>query len=438
MKKLISIILILCCVLSLCACEAVEKMAEVELPPVPTADAAEEIPDAAGQPETAVTETEHQHIIINIDRTEYEAYDPQKGTELILSFSYETPYVHIPANPGAEEAINEFIALLNESYYTGDDYGTVYNSGLAPGYFNMLTQAEDNYNYIINSAINFEGDILGYELACHRTLSIERCDEAMLSLIYRDYVNLGGVHGSYGDRAYCFDTKSGELMGLEDICSDYESFCAFLKESMINKVNTDAELQQRINGFVDVEGLPTLEEAVTGLIRDGSWYLDNEGMVIFSDLYEMSSYAAGIIEFRFSYEELRDYIRAELVPENIQLSAAFAAVPVAQSSESSREIIDMVKIHEQGEGLYLVADGTAKDVRLTSVDYIDAFYETAQLWYCSSMENCAVQLVTLIPEGMPELKLSYRDSAGEHSLYLSQSGEDGSIILVDDSIEAVG
>jgi hypothetical protein len=54
------------------------------------------------------------------------------------------------------------------------------------------------------------------------------------------------------------------------------------------------------------------------------------------------------------------------------------------------------------------------------------------------MDNCAVQLVTRIPEGMPDLKISYADQNGEHSFYVSQSGVDGSIILVDDSIEAVG
>jgi hypothetical protein len=54
------------------------------------------------------------------------------------------------------------------------------------------------------------------------------------------------------------------------------------------------------------------------------------------------------------------------------------------------------------------------------------------------MEDCALQIVTDIPEGMPELKLSYRDATGEHELYLSQSGVDGSFIFVDGSIEAVG
>jgi len=88
--------------------------------------------------------------------------------------------------------------------------------------------------------------------------------------------------------------------------------------------------------------------------------------------------------------------------------------------------------------LYLIANGKAHDVRLTSVEYSGAFYETAQLWSCSVMEKCAVQVSTWIPDGMPNLKLSYRTADGLQNLYLTQSGEDGSLILMDDSIEAIG
>ena len=98
----------------------------------------------------------------------------------------------------------------------------------------------------------------------------------------------------------------------------------------------------------------------------------------------------------------------------------------------------MLKVSEDGQTVYFVADGRANDVRISRVDYLDGFYDTERLWYCSVMEDCALQIVTDIPEGMPELKLSYRDAAGEHELYLSQSGVDGSFIFVDGSIEAVG
>ena len=77
-------------------------------------------------------------------------------------------------------------------------------------------------------------------------------------------------------------------------------------------------------------------------------------------------------------------------------------------------------------------------MRLTSVEYAGAFYETAQLWSCSLMRDCALQLETVIPDGMPNLKISYRAMDGLKNLYLTQSGEDGSLILMDDSIEAIG
>ena len=73
------------------------------------------------------------------------------------------------------------------------------------------------------------------------------------------------------------------------------------------------------------------------------------------------------------------------------------------------------------------------------MDYADRFYETAQLWHCSYISDSAIQLQTVIPEGMPNIMLSYATAGGEtHRLLISQSGKDGSLLLVDESIEAVG
>ena len=55
------------------------------------------------------------------------------------------------------------------------------------------------------------------------------------------------------------------------------------------------------------------------------------------------------------------------------------------------------------------------------------------------MNDCILQLDTVIPDGMPDLMVSYSDENGEsHRLLLTQSGEDGSYILTGDNIEAVG
>lgn len=416
MKKLVSLILLLSLVVALCGCETVEKVAEIDLPPVPTADIAEEA-EQITEPQNMVTETEHQHIIIKNETTELEAYDPQQGTELILSFSYATPYVHIPGNAAAEENINEFIAMLNESYYTGDTYGVVYDSGFAPGYSNMLTLAEDNYNYIVNSAVNFEGGLT--PLGCHRWFTVPRIDESVLSLRFYDYLSMADGQEKIGQKNYNFDTRTGELLTLDSLSDDSEAIKTFIS----------SDIQESEGGQFDVT------------FTEGDWYFSHRGLHIITETGGADTLDSGVKaswEYAVSYSELADYLKPEYIPAEITDTANFGLVPAEALSESSKEIIDMLKFHDDGQALYLVVDGQASNVSISRVDYTDHFYVTERLWFCSVMEDCALQLLTNIPEGMPELKLSYTDAEGEHELYLSQSGEDGSFILVDGSIEAVG
>ena len=97
-----------------------------------------------------------------------------------------------------------------------------------------------------------------------------------------------------------------------------------------------------------------------------------------------------------------------------------------------------------GEDLYLRAEGSVYDVQISSAAYYDVeagdrFYETERLWFASFMTDCALQLRALLPEGMPDLMITYTDSAYEqHRLLLSENGVDGTPALVDDTLIAVG
>ena len=415
MKKIVSLIMLLCLLVSICGCETVEKVTEIELPPVPTADSVEPLESA--EPQNAVTETEHQHIIIKNETTSFEAYDPQQGTELILSFSYETPYVHIPGNTVAETAINEFIAMLNESYYTGDTYGVVYDSGCAPGYINMLTLAEDNYNYIVNSAVNFEGGLK--PIGCHRSVNVQRVDESVLSLKFYDYLSMADGQEKIAYKCYNFDTRTGELLTLDSLSNDVDAMKAFVSSNIQESEGREFDIA----------------------FTEGNWYFSDMGLNIVTEsetLDDLAPDIKGNWEYPVSYSVLAEHLKSEYIPEELTETASFAVVPAEALSESSKEIIDMLRLQDDGQALYMVADGAAHNVRISRVDYTDGFFETERLWHCSVMEDCVLQLVTSVPEGMPELKLGYTDADGEHELYLSQSGEDGSFILVDGSIEAVG
>ena len=88
MKRIISAILVLMLAMGLCACD---KIGSVELPPLPTVT-----PEPTPTPEpteTPAAEPVGGRVIVSVSRTEQDAYDPQDGTQRILSFSYETPTV---------------------------------------------------------------------------------------------------------------------------------------------------------------------------------------------------------------------------------------------------------------------------------------------------------------------------------------------------------
>lgn len=442
MKKFFVAALAACLAFSLCACTELESLKDIELPPLPDVSATEapaaetESPEESAEPVTAdpaAGEALSNRLTVNISTTALEEYDPNTGEELILSFAYAEPHVDIQGRDAASSAINEYLGLLAETYYTGNDHGV----GSATGYNLMLQQAQDNYSYVYGTGA--EGVPL--EFVSSQNVRIERADSSLLSMVYNSYEFTGGVHGNSVERAYVFDTETGERLSLSMLTDDYdgeEGLAAYLTGRMLEKAASDEYYSERI----DPNTLPEeqYETAFAGLLRDGSWYFDQEGLVIFSDLYEFGPFAAGMVEFRIPYSELEGRIDEKWLPAERAGQGSFDLKPLSQVEDGSMEMIDRLALSQEGEELCLVAQGTVYDVKLSQVDYTDGFFETAQLWYGSYMRDCALQLVTLIPEGMPDLLLSYKTGDGaEHRLLLSENGQDGSPQLVEESsIEAVG
>lgn len=426
MKKMIALLLVLTFALGLSACGKVS-----ELPPLPTAEAGE---TPAPQPlppepteEPVIPDDSIGSVIVTLRKTELEAYDPQNGQTLILSFSYDTPTVVIESNPAAAERINEHTGLLADMFYTGEDYG----EGYGTGYNNLLTEAEDNYLFWSESS----AEIANYEYTADQSVSVLRNDGRVLTLSYNSYSYTGGAHGGSVLRVYNYDPASGALLTLDDLSADPEALRTAVTEKLLALAREDAEIREAIDGFVTEEELP---EALAALLREGSWYLDYDGLVVFSDQYEISSYAAGMVSFRIPYEELRGVLDKRLIPAEPRSEGGLRALHAEEMTDGSMPILDMLRAFESGQTVYLAAEGTLSDVSIARVEYSGGFYETAQLWSCSEMENAAVQLVTVIPDGMPNLRITWRDASGVQTRYLSQSGLDGSLILADADIEAVG
>ena len=429
MKKIMALILVLALAATMCACDELEKVQQVELPPLPTVEPSPE-PETTPEPAEESPEPSPEplelgnRVIVSIKSNTEIHNAPDNEAQRILTFSYDTPQVHIEGNDAAAAAINDHIAVLDELYYTGTGNGDGINA--------MLEMALDNYSYAVDT-----GAELGLEYSSDRTVSVPRADNAVVSLILSTNTYTGGVHGNYFDRGYVYDARTGELLTLEKLTSDVDAFSAFAASYLV-------ELAKNDETYASLDLIEDLPSAMAALLREGSWYFDDNGLVVFSDVYELASYAEGIIRFTIPYGALEDYIDAKWLPTQRQSGdGSFEVSLLSDVPSGSVEIIDRVTADSEGLELCLKAVGTVYDVSISSVEYADyshKFFETASHWACSYMSDCAIQLVTLIPEGMPNLMISYTTADGvHHHSLISQSGVDGSISLTDaESVEAIG
>ena len=441
MKKRIALLLCLAMVWMLAACSMADKLQKVELPPLPEVNEEEETPVPTLTPETPepsetpepvqplVDDLQEHRVTVNFDTTSYECYDPPSGLQRILTFSYVTPKIRIVGRPEAAERINEFLARMDETYYTGNDYG----DGPATGFNGMLEIAEDNYAY----AVTMKDRSLPLEFSASRTAKVGRIDDRVIDIILSSYEYTGGAHGMSVDRAYVFDCESGERLQLDQLAEDPEAFRDLLLQMMLQAVKENPEYYaEHISD--EMVAPDSYETAFAALLREGAWYFSNEGLVLFSDLYELAPYAAGVTEFVIPYERLQGVMLDKYLPGERDGAGEFRVIPMEQVLEGSLELLDKIT-DKEGVELCLLAEGTVYDVYLSNVFYTDRFYEHQQLWCSSFMSDSALQIVTTIPEGIPDLMIRYTTADGQQvRKLLTQSGLDGSYQLTDDQIQVLG
>lgn len=110
----------------------------------------------------------------------------------------------------------------------------------------------------------------------------------VLSLVMYQYSDTGGAHGMTYRQAFTFSLKDGKQLLLGDL------FGA--------NPNYKKELNAKLNKLVKAEG--GYLGGFNGLTTEKYFYLKEDKVVLFFQLYEYTAYASGIPEYTFSFKEL--------------------------------------------------------------------------------------------------------------------------------------
>lgn len=452
MKK--SLCLILALVFLLSGCASLRQSQQAAAPPAPTPEPTAEAPAESAPPEETAApeapaetaepaaETEElvlspigpggitpyeaesdRGLMIHLDRTTREAFDPETGTERILTFAWDSVQVQSDLYPDAASKITETMAAREDSWYTGTEAeGDMYGFG----YSNILAAAEDNYT------LSKQGQGMAMEYSSTRDVTVLRADSDLCVFLVNYYVFLGGAHGSYRTEALCFDAKTGELLTLADLTADEAALKDRLLSEMLALAAEDKDNYYSERMFEETDPATAFPE----LLRDGSWYPAQDGFHLFSELYEFGPYAAGITEFLIPYEKLSDVLDARFLPQEATLTAEVEFLSMSAMPEGSVEIADRVVIGEGGDSWLLFCQGEARDLSLWTVFSSENAFTASEVFFCGSLKDAALQVSLMIPGDLPNAMLRYTDLDGVHEYMISMSGENGDLVLSENSAMA--
>jgi hypothetical protein len=264
-----------------------------------------------------------------------------------------------------------------------------------------------------------------------RSTSVERADSRILCLTESDYYFSGGVHGSYAVFGSTFDTVTGNELQLEDLSNRPAEFPAVCLELLQAKADALQESALKENYQVLYDNY---REYLPGLLRYQNWYLNDDGLVVIANPYEIAPYASGLQEFTLFYSELEAYLKPEYMPA--AKTGGEGTLSIAFAARAAGGLLVDLGTGGSGQPVVLTAAGDVRDLKIRSVSF--NVYESGvylrddnTVWYTDKLadgEN--VTVLTWIPDVLPSVAVEWQENGETQRLYIFQSGKDGSLILM--------
>ena len=175
-------------------------------------------------------------------------------------------------NKEIEEYINNFIQDIKSQ---SDKYSKEYNED--------LSKSKDDY--------------IKYQYEAYSDYKITYNKDNILSIPITTYNFTGGAHGMSYLKSFNYDLITGEILSLKDMFKDNIDY----KKIVNDYINSEIE-KNKDNYFSGKDGF-------NGISDNQEFYIDNNGIVVYFQLYDIAPYYVGIPKFEFNNREFKKYLK---------------------------------------------------------------------------------------------------------------------------------
>lgn len=262
------------------------------------------------------------------------------------------------------------------------------------------------------------------------TYNPTRIDQGVLSLFGEQVSLSGSSHPSHTGIAVSYDLVSGEVLSLADILDEsapLNQLGFYMGQALVEAAGTSGLYE---NYASIVEDLLTYD-----LLETDGWFFTDTGLCFYFSPYEIAAYSAGTVFAEIPYEKLVGLLKDEYYPtEEVQAFGSISASLFTDSDLEQYQQFSEAVLDADGESILLHTDGIVYDIRIEqgtwSLDGV-TFTPSCVVFAADNLTpQDAVMVQTYIPDGAPNLRLTYRSSEEVVTVYITQSGEDGSILLI--------
>jgi hypothetical protein len=130
---------------------------------------------------------------------------------------------------------------------------------------------------------------------------IKKNSDNILSIMIIYYKFAGGAHGDYEHVVYNIDMKNGKFISLSDLFKKNIDYKTVINEEIRKQIEELIKTDKQNKGVYEFEGISDKQK----------FYIQDDNLVIYFDLYEIAPYAAGIPEFIINVNKIDHILKPE-------------------------------------------------------------------------------------------------------------------------------
>jgi len=401
MLRKLSFILIIAILLSACGASAPEANASVELP----GTAACSIDDAQENP----VETVPAYGVLP------ESAEAQAVSQ--AEYFYFTNYSNTITNEDGQALLYENRCM--PSFTSGDAQRSEWVGSILGDIERDFNTDSTNLHDYARDYVEEYGTELFYSYSNYQQLGVARHDEAVVSVIVVSSLYSGGSHPNSVQVAYNLDISNQRILSLEDVIVE-EASASALAKLVREGVDSKFAAIDGGNGLFEDYG-ETIDNSMLYGNMTPYWYLNDTGLVVFYNQYELGPYAAGIIKVELPYDSLDGILQEEYFP------APGTGAPGNLVLRGEWEGYQRIPITlDEEEGVLLVGvEGTIYQVQISEIQWLEETPIAKDMRFSalSLGQNDVLEISGGYTDDTRSFVIEFIDGRGEHRIYYIQDGE---------------